>query len=201
MAKKAVTKEVEIMEDPASSLNDQHEKFVQEYMKNFHGTNAALAAGYPKASAHVAATRLLKNAKVIARLAELRALTENKADIERNQIINELKLIAFGSTADIIGWDGNEVYLLNKEDMGVAARFIDGITINTTRDLKNNTSETSIKITTLAKEKVKALELLGRHIGMWKDHQPAQQNNFTFIAQWGGTFEPTDGNANPDEPN
>lgn len=198
MAKKAVKKEVEIVDD---CLTDQQELFVKEYMKTFNGSAAAIAAGYSEKSSRSIASILLTKENIITRLAELKALATTQHDIERHQIINELKLIAFGSTADIIGWDGDSVYLLNKDAMGVAARFIDGITINVTKDLKTNTSETSIKITTLAKEKVKALELLGRHIGMWKEHQTQTQNNFTFVAQWGGTFEPTDGNANPDEPN
>jgi len=43
-------------------------RFVQEYLKDFNGTQAAIRAGYSPKSAHVQANRLLKSDKVQALL-------------------------------------------------------------------------------------------------------------------------------------
>lgn len=62
--------------------NDKHEKFVQELVKGKGQGEAYLAAGYTAKSvavASAAATRLLKDARISARLNELRDLTKVRA--------------------------------------------------------------------------------------------------------------------------
>jgi phage terminase small subunit len=45
-------------------LSDKQKKFVEAYFELSKGTQAAIIAGYAKGSAHVVASRLLKNDKV-----------------------------------------------------------------------------------------------------------------------------------------
>lgn len=62
--------------------NVQHEAFALEYTIDFNGTQAAIRAGYAEGSAHVTASRLLRNAKVAARIQERMAeltMTSNEA--------------------------------------------------------------------------------------------------------------------------
>ena len=72
-------------------------RFVEEYCKEPNGTRAALAAGFPKSWAHVAASELLKNPNVINLIAEERARIADAAHIEAVDILREWHDVA---TAD-----------------------------------------------------------------------------------------------------
>lgn len=52
-------------------LNAKHEKFCQEYMKDFNGAQAAIRAGYAEKSARVTASKLLTNPNIISRVRAL----------------------------------------------------------------------------------------------------------------------------------
>ena len=60
-------------------LSQRRADFVIHYYKNKNGTEAAIMAGYSPNSAHVTASRLLKNDKILARLEELN--NESKASV------------------------------------------------------------------------------------------------------------------------
>jgi len=59
-------------------LKQKQEDFVIHYYKTGNIQKSAKLAGYAEGSAHVAGNRLLKNAKVLARLEELRAQVVDK---------------------------------------------------------------------------------------------------------------------------
>jgi phage terminase small subunit len=66
---------------PGPLKNARHERFAQELAKGEHASTAYRNAGYSAVgnSAEVSASRLFKNAKVAARIAELRARVADKA--------------------------------------------------------------------------------------------------------------------------
>lgn len=190
--------------DPNSNthvLTPRQDLFVTEYLKSWNATKAAIAAGYSESTAASKGSQLLRSVKILEKINASAVKTTATHDIDQTRIINELKSIAFGSLADVLDWDDGVVTLRAKEDMTPEQiKYLDHIAFekNTDRDGRETVK---IKVATLAKEKIKALELLGRHIGMFKEAPPVTNNNLVFVAQWGGTFEPTDGNANADEPN
>ena len=71
----------------------RHERFVQELVKGKTQGEAYLAAGYTAKSLGVAsacATRLLKDAKIVSRIAELRELSCEKAILDRAWVLERL---------------------------------------------------------------------------------------------------------------
>ena len=73
--------------------NAQHEKFVQELVKGKGNGEAYIAAGYKAKNVSVAsacATKLLKIAKIAARLAELQQKAEDKAVLTKTWVIKRL---------------------------------------------------------------------------------------------------------------
>jgi hypothetical protein len=73
--------------------NAQHEKFVQEIVKGKSQGDAYLAAGYKAKNelvASAAATRLLKDVKIVARLSELQRKAEEKVVIDRAWVLHRL---------------------------------------------------------------------------------------------------------------
>ena len=71
------------------------EKFAREYLIDRNGQEAAKRAGYSEKSAHVTASRLLKNAKVKALIADLTEKKFSKLDISAERILQELARLAF----------------------------------------------------------------------------------------------------------
>jgi phage terminase small subunit len=69
----------------SAELIPRHRRFVEEYVRDFNGTQAAIRVGYSERSAHVTASRLLSNAKVQQALSEKQqAITASAAwDVER----------------------------------------------------------------------------------------------------------------------
>lgn len=80
--------------------------FVREYLIDENGTRAAIAAGYAENSAHVTASKLLKNAKVksmlkLAKDKVLDKLERSAADIQR-----EIDNLAFYDMRNLFNKDG-----------------------------------------------------------------------------------------------
>ena len=76
--------------------NKKHELFCQEYVKDGNGTKAYLRAGYVVKDDNVAkinASRLLTNANVKKRIAELMEKVTKRNDIEVDEILNGYKKI------------------------------------------------------------------------------------------------------------
>ena len=72
-------------------------RFVEEYCKDPNGTRAAIACGFPKSWAGVAACELLKNPNVVELIAAERARISDSAHIEAVDILREWHDVA---TAD-----------------------------------------------------------------------------------------------------
>jgi len=71
--------------------NSRHERFCHEYIKDGNATQAYLRVGYSKNGARQSAQRLLTNADIQERIAELQHKSNEKCIIERDWIIQKLK--------------------------------------------------------------------------------------------------------------
>jgi len=108
-------------------LTPKQATFVQEYLKDLNGTQAAIRAGYSKKTANEQAARLLANASVQAAVTKGREKLAAKAEVTAERVLNGLLAEA---TAD------------------------DGPTCKTAR--------------------VKAWELLGKHLGLMTDRSKVE---------------------------
>lgn len=79
----------------AGELNDRQERFCQEYMLDFNGTQAAIRAGYSVDSAQEIASQNLSKLIIQTRLSELKKEAAEQFGVTKQQLINELKRIAF----------------------------------------------------------------------------------------------------------
>ena len=73
-----------------SSLTDKQQRFTEEYVVDFNGTQAAIRAGYAENSAHVAASRLLSNDKVQQVVRELARETAESVHISAEAVLERL---------------------------------------------------------------------------------------------------------------
>ena len=73
-----------------TNLTDGQLAFAREYVALNNGTKAAKRAGYSEKTAHAQASRLLRNAKVVAEISRLRAFHAARLNITVDEITRKL---------------------------------------------------------------------------------------------------------------
>lgn len=73
-----------------TALKAKQERFCQEYIIDYHGTNAAIRAGYEKKTARQQASRLLTNADILARVRELQQEQVKRLAVSQDYVITQL---------------------------------------------------------------------------------------------------------------
>jgi len=73
-------------------ITPKRQRFVEEYMKDLNGTQAALRAGYSPKAAHVTACRLLKEANVQQSIAVRQAELSAKTGVTVEEIVGLLRV-------------------------------------------------------------------------------------------------------------
>ena len=97
-------------------------KFAVAYLANDqNGTQAAIAAGFAPAGAHVAASRLLKDAKVLAEIEEGRKRLSLLVDLDPARTLQEVARIAYFDPRRAFHDDGTPKHVLEMDDDTAAA--------------------------------------------------------------------------------
>ena len=143
----------------ARKLSPKQEVFVQEYLKDLNATQAAIRAGYSEKSASRIGIELLNKNHVREAVEKGRAKRAERTEITADRVVTELAKIAFADPRDLMEWGPNGVALkdsstLTEEQAAGVAEVVEG-------------SGGALRLK--KHDKVKALELLGKHIGMFRD--------------------------------
>ncbi|WGL96476.1 terminase small subunit [Arsenophonus nasoniae] len=137
-------------------LNAQMERFCQEYIKApDNQTNAAIAAGYAEISACKRASQLMKDPRVIDRIAQLMQQRNKRTKVDADMVLKRLVDMLDADIGDILAANGDIKPV--KEWPAIWRKSVaafDVIDINDDIRLK--------KVKLL--DKVKILELVGRHV-------------------------------------
>ena len=148
--------------------------FVREYVKDFNGARAAIAAGYSKNGAKVRSSVLLTKGNVQAMVKEALDKRNEKVELTAEWIIRQLMLVAGTDLKKAFDEEGRLLPIHEMPDD--VAKTISSIEVETdTAKYKNaedgEEGNISVGVTTKIKryDKVRALELLGRHKGIFKD--------------------------------
>ena len=140
----------------------KQERFVEEYLIDLNATQAAIRAGYSPKTAQEQASRLLSNVKVQTAISKAQAERSRRTGINQDRVIREIAKLAFLNPVDVIDMDEATV-------KGEAHR--DDTACIASVKVKNIPTEdgaiTEREVKTY--DKLKALELLGRHLGMFND--------------------------------
>lgn len=134
-------------------------RFVIEYAKLGHQTNAAIAAGYAKRGAHVTASRLLRLPKIQAELERRRNRIQERAEVSAATVLQRLTEHVDVDPSDLFDAEGR---LKPLSEIPLAARRrIAGIEVVELRDRDGNVTGhvRKIKLT----DPLRALELQGKH--------------------------------------
>lgn len=146
----------------ARKLTDKQQKFVEEYLIDLNATQAAIRAGYSVNNADKIGSELLGKTRVAEAVSISMAERSRRTGISADRIINELAKIAFVNPADIINFDEATIKdTATKDDTAT----INSVKVKIIPTEEGNITEREVKLY----DKTKALELLGRHLGMFTD--------------------------------
>lgn len=126
--------------------NDRELVFIDEFLKDFNGTQAMIRAGFAGKlrSAAAIASRMLNEPHVLLELARRRDRQMDKVELSRDRVLEEIRRIAFSNMGRVASWDETTVSLIPKgeladEDLS-ALMEIQGHEEETVREVKQRKS-------------------------------------------------------------
>lgn len=145
----------------ARKLTDRQQQFVDEYLIDLNATQAAIRAGYSVKTAQEQSSRLLSNVMVQKVIAEKMAERSRRTGVNQDRVVLELAKIAFVKLTDIIDEKGKIKDTATEDDLAC----LEGYKYKYSDTDTGYSVEREVKLSS----KMKALELLGKHLGMWND--------------------------------
>ena len=143
-----------------AELNQRQEMFCREYIKDLNGTQAAIRAGYSPRTADRMAYELLKKPEIQAFVLQSKAERVEEVKVDANYVLKRLIEIDEMDVADILD-DGGD-FLPIRSWPKVWRTTLSGLDIAI---INSGDTEAIIKKIKWP-DKVKNLELLGKHIGV-----------------------------------
>lgn len=96
-------------------LTEKQKRFCENYVVDFNATQAAIRVGYSKKTANEQAARLLAKVSVKNYVSELKGQLSETVQVTKEQLVSELKKVAFFDIRNIYNIDGA---LKNVKDFG-----------------------------------------------------------------------------------
>lgn len=143
-------------------LSTKQNQFCLEYIKDLNATQAAIRAGYAKASANIQGSKLLTNPNVKKRIDELLAERVERTKVDAEVVLRDLDAVRRMDVADIMADDGT--LLPVKQWPEVWRRYIVAMDVSEINVGEGEPVAVLKKIK--IPDKLKNLELLGKHVAV-----------------------------------
>jgi phage terminase small subunit len=146
----------------ARKLTEKQKQFVEEYLIDLNATQAAIRAGYSAKTANEKGSQLLTNERIQEAVSVAMAERSKRTGVNQDRVVLELAKIAFLNIGNLINLeDGSVLPTASEDDLAC----IESIRYKRSDSDSGSSVEREVKIGS----KLKALELLGKHLGMWND--------------------------------
>lgn len=146
------------------ALTDKQEMFCREYLIDLNATQAAIRAGYSEKTARASGCENLTKPDIQNRIAELKAQRNKQVNIDAAYVLKRLVEIDQMDVLDILKDDGGIKAI--SEWPKVWRTTLSGFDINTSITNFDETTIENILKKIKWPDKVKNLELLGKHISV-----------------------------------
>ena len=144
-----------------AKLTDKQQCFVDEYLIDLNATQAAIRAGYSAKTADRIGPELLGKTCVSEAISKKMAARSRRTGVNAERVVLELAKVAFAKMTDIVDSNGRIKEDASPDDLAC----IESIKYKESDNEYGGSVEREVKIAS----KLKALELLGKHLGMWSD--------------------------------
>jgi len=166
--------------DNMAKLTKKQKKFCDEYLIDLNATQAAIRAGYSEKTARFIGAENLTKPNIQEYIQQRMNAREKRTEITQDMVLRELAKIAFSNGSDFakvvtkprkkMVWNDE---IQEYEEKEIEEQFVEIIDTDKLPDDKKaaiaSIKETKHGIVVESCDKVKALELIGRHLGMFKD--------------------------------
>lgn len=145
-----------------AKLTPKQKAFCDEYLIDLNATQAAIRAGYSTSTAKDIGCENLAKPNIRAYIDKAIAERSKRTGINQDRVIRELAKLAFVNANDVINMDEATLKddVLEEDTAAIASVKVKYIPTK-----EGEGVEREIRLT----DKLKALELLGKHLGMFKD--------------------------------
>lgn len=178
------------------ALTEKQELFVAEYLVDLNATQAAIRAGYSEKTAEVIGHENLRKPKIAAAIESAIQERQKRTNITGDMVLCELARVAFANGTDFAKVVSENVPVTTVDDDGniqETVRHIQRVElIDTDRvDPEKRAAIAGIKegkhgIEVSSYDKVRALELLGKHLGLFDgkgNQKTSGENNLLHAIQ------------------
>ena len=149
-------------------MNQKQKAFATEYVIDYNATQAAIRAGYSKKTAYSMGQRLLKNVEVKKMIQELEEAASERTSITKDMVLKELAKIAFVDPRKLFDEEGRpkDIRFLDPDTAAALS------SVDIYEEFNYNGDEKELMGYTKKykwSDKLRALEMLGKHLGMFTD--------------------------------
>ena len=142
-----------------AKLTPKQQLFVEEYLVDLNATQAAIRAGYSEKTSYAIGIENLKKPQIASAIQSAMEKRSDRTTVSQDKVVRELARIAFVDPTKVLDFSrGTVLSNLTEDDRAVIAgiKVKDGL----------YTTEREVKLL----DKLRALELLGKHLGMFTDN-------------------------------
>jgi phage terminase small subunit len=143
-------------------LTPQQARFVDEYVIDNNASGAAVRAGYSKKYSERLGYRLLATPKIALAVAEKKKAIAARNDVSADRVIQEIARIAFADTTKVVRIEHGRVVVEETENLDADHRAA-------VSEISETTTANGGTLKVKLHDKVKALELLSRYLGILND--------------------------------
>ena len=177
-------------------LTARQQRFVEEYLVDLNAEQAAIRAGYSAKYARGNAHKLVANSCTAAAIQARRAVLSEKLEITQERVLQELAAIAFADVSDYVNVETEQVeawgiHPITGEVCLLPTGWRQCVKVINTKQLpkvkraalagiKQGSNGIEIKLY----DKHRALELMGKHLGLFENRDappPVDNNLFDMI--------------------
>lgn len=151
-----------------AKLTLKQQRFVDEYLIDLNATQASIRAGYSVKTAKEQGSQNLTKLNIQQAISEKMAERSRRTGVNQDRIVLELAKIAFVKMTDIVDNQGKIKSTATEDDLAC----IESMKYKESESETGSSVEREVKIS----PKLKALELLGKHLGMWNDRMDVNVN-------------------------
>ena len=140
-----------------AKLTAKQQRFVDEYLIDLNATQAAIRAGYSEKTAFSIGTENLRKPLIQKAIQQRKQAREQRTEITQDRVIQELAAIGFARATDyakIVPGGGADFVSTDELTESQKAAVV---------SIKETQNGTEIRLA----DKLKALELIGKHLGMF----------------------------------
>lgn len=141
-------------------MTPKQQRFCEEYLVDLCATQAAIRAGYSPRSARQIGDENMSKPDIVAEIERLKEARKRRNHVTADMVIEELRRLAFSDERKLYRDDGTLKPPAEWDDETAAA--VSGIE---TRENRKGVTTKKVRLW----DKKGALELLGKHLGIFKD--------------------------------